>query len=53
MAYRAGAKLVNIDIPYLHDGPKFFVRSGKATWIGLLSDMDGNNIVPFVDVPTR
>ena len=53
MAYRAGAKLVNIDIPYLHDGPKFFVRSGKATWIGLLSDIDGNNIGPFVDVPTR
>ena len=53
MAYRAGAKLVNIDIPYLHDGPKFFVRSGKATWIGVLSDIDGNNIGPFVDIPTR
>lgn len=53
MAYRAGAKLINIDIPYLHDGPKFFVRSGKATWIGVLSDIDGNNIGPFVDKPTR
>jgi len=53
MAYRAGAKLVNIDIPYLHDGPKFFVRSGKATWIGLLSDIDGNSIGHYVDVPTR
>jgi len=53
MAYRAGAKLINIDIPYLHDGPKFFVRSGKATWIGVLSDIDGKNIGPFVDIPTR
>ena len=38
MAYRAGARLVNIDMPYLHAGPKYFARCGKATWIGVLVD---------------
>ena len=36
IAYRAGAKLVNIDVPYRHAGVKGFARSGKAINIFLL-----------------
>ncbi|MEJ2725755.1 MAG: FAD-dependent oxidoreductase [Deltaproteobacteria bacterium] len=53
MAYRAGAKLVNMEIPNRHAGPKYFARCGKATWIGLYKDPRGNTVGPFVDVPTR
>src|ERR1700758_4591701 len=40
-AYRAGAALVNVEIPNTHAGPKYFARCGKATWIGVLKDYDG------------
>lgn len=53
MAYRAGARLVNIDLPYLHAGPKYFARCGKATWIGVLVDYHGRPVGPFVDRPTK
>lgn len=53
IAYRAGVKLVNLDVPYIHAGLKGFHRSGKATWIGVLSDIDGKSISPFVDKPNR
>ncbi|MBQ2760303.1 MAG: FAD-binding protein [Mailhella sp.] len=52
-AYRAGAKLVNMDVPYTHAGPKYFSRSGKGTWIGVLTDYHGKRIGPFVDKPNR
>jgi len=53
MAYRAGARLVNLDMPYVHSGPKFFARAGKATWIGVLTDFHGKPVGPFVTQPTR
>lgn len=53
MAYRAGARLVNIDMPYLHAGPKYFARCGKATWIGVLVDYYGHPVGPFINKPTK
>ena len=53
IAYRAGAKLVNLDVPYVHAGIKGFHRSGKATWIGVLSDINGQSISPFCKKPNR
>jgi succinate dehydrogenase/fumarate reductase flavoprotein subunit len=53
IAYRAGARLVNLDVPYIHAGVKGFARSGKATWIGVLSDINGKPISPFVTKPNR
>lgn len=52
-AYRAGAKLVNLDIPYKHAGPSLLARCGKATWIGVLTDINGKPVGPFVTKPTR
>lgn len=50
---RAGAKLINMEIPNRHAGPKYFARCGKATWIGVYKDPHGNPIGPFVTKPTR
>lgn len=51
--YRIGATLVNLDIPGMPAGPKYFSRAGKGTWIGVLRDINGKNIGPFVDKPSR
>lgn len=51
--YRVGATLVNLDIPGMPAGPKYFSRAGKGTWIGVLRDLEGKNIGPFVDKPSR
>ncbi len=53
MGFRAGARLVNLDIPYVHSGPSMFQRCGKATWIGVLTDYYGKPVGPFVTKPTR
>ena len=53
MAWRAGAKLVNMEIPNRHAGPKYFARCGKATWIGVYRDPQGRPVGPFVDKPTK
>jgi succinate dehydrogenase/fumarate reductase flavoprotein subunit len=53
MAYRAGAKLTNMEFPHRHAGPKYFARCGKATWIGLYKDPHGNLVGPFVKKATR
>lgn len=53
MALRAGAKLVNLDLPYVHSGPKYFSRCGKATWIGVLTDFSGKPVGPFVTKPDK
>ncbi len=52
-AYRAGAKLVNMEFPNRHAGPKFIARCGKSSWIGIFKDPRGRNIGPFVTKPTR
>lgn len=53
IAYRAGAALVNIDVPYRHAGVKGFARSGKATWFGVISDINGDSISSFTTKPDR
>ncbi|MFH1123531.1 MAG: FAD-binding protein, partial [Pseudomonadota bacterium] len=53
MAFRAGAKLVNMEFPNRHAGPKYFARCGKATWIGLYKDPHGKTVGPFVTQATR
>jgi len=52
-AYRAGARLVNMEFPNRHAGPKFLARCGKATWIGVVSDPRGKPVGPFVTKPTK
>ncbi|MFC1867336.1 FAD-binding protein [Thermodesulfobacteriota bacterium] len=53
MAYRAGAKLINMEIPNRHAGPKYLARCGKATWIGVYRDPHGRPVGPFVTKPTK
>ena len=53
IAFRAGAKLVNMEFPNKHAGPKYFARAGKATWIGVLNDTKGEPVGPFVTKPTK
>lgn len=52
-AYRAGAKLVNLEIPMTQAGPKYFARGGKATWIGVLEDSNRMPVGPFVTKPNK
>jgi succinate dehydrogenase/fumarate reductase flavoprotein subunit len=52
-AWRIGARLVNMELPNRHAGPKFFSRAGKSTWIGVYRYPDGRLLGPFVDHATR
>ena len=52
-AWRVGAKLVNMELPNRHAGPKYFARAGKSTWIGVYRYPDGRQLGPFVDKATR
>lgn len=52
-AFRAGARLVNMDSFGAPAGCTFFNRGGKATWIGIYSDMDGKPLGPFATKPTK
>jgi succinate dehydrogenase/fumarate reductase flavoprotein subunit len=53
MAYRAGAELVNMEIPMRWAGPKYYARCGKGTWVGVLKDPQGKPVGPFVTKPDR
>lgn len=53
LAYHAGAELQDLERYRLHVGPKYFARSGQATWIGVYRDARGNPIGPFVTKPER
>ena len=53
MAFRAGAELVGLDMPYKHQGPKYFARSGQATWVGVIKDAEGKPLGPFITKPNR
>jgi len=51
MAYRAGAELVNVELRGKHCGPKYMVRGGQATWVGVLRDPQGRAVGTMVDAP--
>ncbi len=53
MAYRAGADLVDVEMPYPHIGPKYFSMSGQGTWVGVVKDASGNIIGPYVTKPDK
>lgn len=53
MAYRFGARLVNMDMLNGHAGPKYFARGGKGTWIGVSTDIRGNTFTPYNSKPSR
>ncbi|MCD8364269.1 MAG: FAD-binding protein [Clostridiales bacterium] len=53
LSYRAGAKLVNMDILQGHAGPKYFARGGKGTWIGVSSTVRGECVAPYNTKPSR
>ncbi len=52
-AYRAGAKLVNMEFPNLHAGIKYLERAGKATFIGVVTGPDGKPLGPFITKANR
>ena len=52
-ALRAGARLVNFELPYRHSGHKYWARAGKGTWIGLFKFPDGSNVGPFITKATK
>ena len=47
LGWGGGARMVNMEFPYTHAGPKFFARVGKSTWIGVYRYPDGKPIGPF------
>ena len=51
MAYRAGAELVNVERLEHHAGPKYFTRSGQATWVGVVRDPQGKPVGPYLTRP--
>lgn len=52
-AFRAGAELVNMEMPITWVGPKYWERCGKASWIGLISDPHGIAAGPFISKPNK
>jgi succinate dehydrogenase/fumarate reductase flavoprotein subunit len=53
MAYRIGAELYNVERLEHHAGPKYFTRSGQATWVGVVRDPQGKPIGPYLTRPDR
>lgn len=53
MAYRVGAELYNVERLEHHAGPKYFTRSGQATWVGVVRDSEGKPVGPYLTRPDR
>jgi succinate dehydrogenase/fumarate reductase flavoprotein subunit len=53
MAYKAGAELFNVETLEHHAGPKYFTRSGQATWVGVVRDPQNRPIGPFLKNPDK
>jgi succinate dehydrogenase/fumarate reductase flavoprotein subunit len=53
MAYKVGAELYNVEALEHHAGPKYFTRSGQATWVGVVRDPEGNPVGPFLERPEK
>jgi succinate dehydrogenase/fumarate reductase flavoprotein subunit len=53
MAFNAGAELINVERLEHHAGPKYFTRSGQATWVGVVRDPQGRPVGPYLDRPDK
>ena len=53
MAYMAGAELFNLETLEHHAGPRYFTRSGQATWVGVVRDPQGRPVGPYLQKPDR
>ena len=53
MVYRAGGELRDMEFFGQWAGLKYFSRSGKGTWIGVLRGPDNKPVGPFVTKPDR
>jgi succinate dehydrogenase/fumarate reductase flavoprotein subunit len=53
MAYRAGAEMRDLELVGRHAGPKYFFRTGQATWVGVLRDSSGKPVGPYLTKPDR
>jgi len=53
MAYRAGAELYNVERLEHHAGPKYFTRSGQATWVGVVREPQGKPVGPYLTRPDK
>lgn len=53
MAYKAGAELFNMETLEHHAGPKYFSRSGQATWVGVVRDPFDRPIGPYLQKPDK
>ncbi len=53
MVYRAGGALRDMEFLGQWAGAKYYARSGKATWIGVLRKPDDSPVGPFVNKPDR
>lgn len=51
MAYKAGAELSDLELTRRHAGPKYFIRAGQASWVGILRDRNGKAVGPFLEKP--
>ncbi|MFC1910237.1 FAD-dependent oxidoreductase [Chloroflexota bacterium] len=51
MAYRAGAELADFELTRRHAGPKNFIKSGQASWVGILREPTGRAIGTYLDKP--
>ncbi|WP_418765318.1 FAD-binding protein [Mailhella sp.] len=53
LVWRNGGHTLNMEIPYIHAGPKHFARCGKASFIGVARYPDGSPVGPFVTEPDK
>jgi len=53
MAYKAGAELFNMETLEHHAGPKYFSRSGQATWVGVVRDPFDRPLGPYLQKPDK
>lgn len=53
LAWRHAFNMLNMEIPYIHAGPKHFARCGKASFIGVARYPDGSPVGPFITRPDR
>jgi len=53
MAYRLGAKLVNMEMINRHAGIKNYCRAGQGTWAGVCRDPEGRPVGKYLSKPNK